>query len=164
MASYDIFLSFEAKNLSIMSRLEKKLKSQFNLKIFSVTMNSQSVENTKLLIEKAINSSRVFICGMTKKYTETKECIEEILIANRKEMPSVAILLEPMIPQNFPGLAFISNWTCIKFYDDPKIESGILSGPNYDLLIDKLEFLLQRDLKSTQTSKDKKNGGCCTLI
>ena len=162
MASFEIFISCENKNVPLMLRLQKKLKSKYGLKIWSIAANTLKTDKTKTLAEKAIDLSEVFICGMTKKYTETRDCVDEILLANEREMPSICILLEPMLPQNFPGLSFISNWPSIKLYDDLETEHSKLIGPNYELLIDKLEFFLKRKLRSPEQKNEKKD--CCVII
>jgi hypothetical protein len=163
MASFEIYLSCENKNVSFMTRLQKKLQSKYGLKIWSIGYNTLKTDKTKILAEKAIYQSEVFICGMTKKYTETKDCIDEILLANDRQMPGICLLLEPTVPQNFPGLTFINNWPKIKLYDDLETENSKLIGPNYELLIDKLELFLKRKLRAPDKNKIQKND-CCVII
>jgi hypothetical protein len=67
MASFEIYLSCENKNVPLMMRLQKKLQSKYGLKIWSIASNTLKTDKTKILAEKAIYQSDIFICGMTKK-------------------------------------------------------------------------------------------------
>ncbi len=91
---------------------------------------------------------------MTKKYTETKECIDEILLANEIGLPGIVCLLEPMVPHNFPGLKFTSEWPQIKMFENPD-ELQKWTGDNYDELVEKIEELLNRKFSKPEKERDE---------
>jgi hypothetical protein len=47
------------------------------------------------------------------------------------------------MPHNFPGLLFTKNWPKIKMYEDLE-ELSKLTGPNYDILVEKIMETLNR--------------------
>lgn len=141
--NHEIFFSCEKKNEGLGLKLCNKLTTQLGLKIWTACINAKSVEKPLPLVKKAINSSQIFLCGMTVKYTETKECIDEITMANEIGLPGVIILMEPTMPHNFPGLSFTSNWPKIKMYEDLD-DMAKWTGPNYDILVEKIMEALNR--------------------
>ena len=117
---YEIFLSCERKNEPLCVKLCYKLTKQLFLKIWTIAINAKTVDKPLPLVKKAINSSQIFVCCMTVKYTESKECIDEIILANEKGLRGIIVLLEPTVPHNFPGLSFTSDWPKIPIYEDPE--------------------------------------------
>ena len=113
------------------------------LKIWMRYINAKKVEKIIPLIKSSISLSQIFVCAISVKYTETKECIDEIILANERGLSGVIILLEPTMPHNFPGLSFTKNWPKIKMYEDLE-DLSKWTGPNYDLLIEKIMETLNR--------------------
>jgi hypothetical protein len=150
----EIFLSCERSNEALVVKLYKKLNATFGLQIWTIAVNASKVDKTLPLVKKAINSSQIFVCCMTKKYTETKECIDEIRLANEIGLPGIVVLLEPMVPHNFPGLKFTSEWPQIKMYENPD-ELQKWTGDNYDELVEKIEELLNRKFSKPEKERDE---------
>jgi hypothetical protein len=67
---YEIFLSCERKNEPLCVKLCNKLTKQLLLKIWTIAINAKTVDKPLPLVKKAINSSQIFVCCMTIKYTE----------------------------------------------------------------------------------------------
>ena len=149
---YEIFLSCERKNEPLCVKLCQKLAKQLGLKIWTIAINAKLVDKPLPLVKKAINSSQIFVCGLTVKYTETKECIDEIMMAKEIGLPGIIILLEPTVPHNFPGLVFTSSWPKINMYEDPQ-ELAKWTGPNYDFLVEKIMELLNRPVPGKEKSE-----------
>ena len=151
---YEIFLSCERKNKPLCLKLSKKLKEKLGLKICMTAENSKTIDKPFYLIKKAISLSKIFICGMTKKYTETKECIDEIILANENGIDGMIILLEPTVPHNFEGLSFTNNWPKVKMFENSN-DIDKWMDQNYDLLVKKIMELLNRPLSTNK---------CCIIV
>ena len=92
---YDIFLSYQWGHKDHVRKLYDKLK-QSN---FTVWMDDKELEPSSLMAQlaKGIVNSRIFMCCVTQKYSESKNCKNEVSFATTKNKPMIVLMLEPFI-------------------------------------------------------------------
>ncbi len=88
----DIFLSYNRGNKAYVQRLYDKL---CNLKL-KVWIDDKNLDNTSLNLQlaKGIKNSHVFMCCITKKYSESQNCQNELLFAIKENKPIIILMFE----------------------------------------------------------------------
>ena len=98
---YDIFLSYQWGHKDHVRKLYDKLK-QSN---FTVWMDDKELEPSSLMAQlaKGIVNSRIFMCCVTQKYSESKNCKNEVSFATTKKKPMIILMFEHFdnIPEGF---------------------------------------------------------------
>ncbi len=90
---YDIFLSYNREHKRYVEELYEKL-SNLN---FNVWIDYKELDHTSLMVQIAngINSSRVFMCCVSKNYSESGDLRKEFFFALSKNKPTVILMFEP---------------------------------------------------------------------
>jgi len=88
----EIFLSYNLDNKDYVQRLYDKL---CNLKL-KVWIDDKKLDNTSLNLQLAnrIKNSQVFMCCITKKYSESQNCQNELLFAIKENKPIIILMFE----------------------------------------------------------------------
>ena len=89
---YDIFLSYNWDHKAHVQKLFDKL-SQLNLKVW---IDDKELAHTSLTAQLAngITKSRVFMCCISKKYSESENCKKELFYAILKKKPMIVLMFE----------------------------------------------------------------------
>ncbi len=89
---YDIFLSYNWDHKPYVQKLYNKLRN-LNLKVW---IDDEELDHTSLTAQlaKGINNSLVFMCCITKKYSESKNCKEEFFFAISENKPTIILMFE----------------------------------------------------------------------
>ena len=89
---YDIFLSYNWDHKPYVQKLYDKL-CNLNLKVW---IDDKELDHTSLTAQLAngIKNSLVFMCCITKKYSESKNCREEFFFAISENKPTIILMFE----------------------------------------------------------------------
>ncbi len=90
---YDIFLSYNRDHKRYVENLYEKL-CNLNLNVW---IDYKELDHTPLMVQiaKGINNSRVFICCVTKKYSESENLRKEFFYAISEKKPIIILMFEP---------------------------------------------------------------------
>ncbi len=98
---FDIFLSYNWDHKAHVEKLYQKLQ-QLNL---TVWIDDVELDNSDLdeQLANGIAKSRVFMCCVTKKYSQSENCKKEFSFATTKQKPMIVLMLEHFsnIPEGF---------------------------------------------------------------
>ena len=146
---FDIFFSYEQQIEKKLIRLCDALKKRCDVKIF---LNDKSKDiKSEIKSDEAILSSKVFICCLTKAYTFSKKCQNEIALAYTKDKPIIVLMFEKLQSQDLCTIVFaLSNISKFNLYDDLKI-LDVWDGSLFDLIIRSIEVLLKRRIRKLTT-------------
>jgi len=91
--AFDIFLSYNWDHKPFVEKLYNKLCNELNFKVW---LDDKELDHTPLSKQLAdgINKSQVFMCCITKKYSESRNCREELLFAFSKNKPPIILMFE----------------------------------------------------------------------
>jgi len=89
---FDIFLSYNWDHKPYVKKLYDKLR-KMNYKVW---IDDIELDHTQLSSQLAdgINKSKVFMCCITKKYSESRNCREEFFYAINKNKPTIILMFE----------------------------------------------------------------------
>lgn len=154
--SYQICLSSEIQNKDLVKKLYKKLTKVYKLKVLWLNKPKKGhTTNIERNIKNDIKSSQVFLCCVTKRYVENKDCMQHMLTAHEYKLPGIIALLEPILTYNIESLKFTTKWSQFNFYETRSMFYK-WEGDTWDDLIEKLAQLLHiKKLKNRASSK------CC---
>ncbi len=104
----DVFISYNWDHKKFVMRFYEELKNNFKLKAW---IDDFELKHTSLSLQlaKAITDSRVFVCFITKKYSESDNCKLEFFLAKRKKKPMIIIMLEPFDDNIAPEIEMVIN-------------------------------------------------------
>jgi len=90
--AFDIFLSYNHEHKRYAETLYHKLCS-LNFKVW---FDDVELDHNPLTLQLAdgINKSHVFMCCISKKYSESRNCREELLFAFSKNKPPIILMFE----------------------------------------------------------------------
>lgn len=105
MSKFDIFLSYQ---WDIQERV-KELQNQLVQLGFSVWMDIFQMAGGNLHTEivNGINNSKIFVCCITKKYSESKNCENELCFAYDSNKKIIAIMFEKVTLGELMGVGLI---------------------------------------------------------
>jgi len=92
-SKYDVFLSYNWDHKLYVKRLYDYL-AELNLKVW-IDYKELGINSLAAQLADGINKSRVFMCCITGKYSESENCKDEFALAKRKRKPMIIIMLEP---------------------------------------------------------------------
>lgn len=140
---FDIFLSYNWSSKVIAQSFFTKLTKEHKLKVW---MDDSQLDN-RLLYEQlceGINKSRLFLCLITKKYSESDNCIKEINFASLKKMPLIVVMLENLNISQIGSVGFIiAPVIRYNFYDE-----NLFSSKSYNSMIKSIRANLDTDNNS----------------
>ena len=90
---FDIFLSYNHDHKSYAKALYNKLTNELNFKVWMDDMQL-SHDSLQGQLGDGIINSRVFLCCITKKYSESVNCQRELGLADTKKKPKIILMLE----------------------------------------------------------------------
>jgi hypothetical protein len=110
----DICLSSEDQQRSIVKKLYSKLKNEHKLRV--KWLNKEETIDRRCLINDVKNSS-LFLCCISKSYVESKESMNEILMAKELNKKGIIVYLDPIIIANIDVLHFTTKWRQFNFHE-----------------------------------------------
>lgn len=144
---FDVFLSYNWSSKSLASSLFQKLTQDFGLKIW---MDDLELDN-RMLYEQlcdGIINSKCFLCCITKKYTESDNCIKEINFACLNKTPLVIAMLEDLNISETKSVGFIiAPLTRFNFYYE-KDMSRLWSGNSFDSMVKSIQSIVSINSKN----------------
>ncbi|CAF1033468.1 unnamed protein product [Brachionus calyciflorus] len=134
MASYDIFISYNWDIKDQVNRLYRQLTGKYNLKVW---MDQYEIGSKRLVDElsTAILNSKLFLCCITKKYTESENCKDEIDYAKNLKKNMIVLMFERLVITDIGGIGFIIG-PKVRFncYKDPQMFENC-SGEIFESII-----------------------------
>ena len=91
---YDIFLSYQWNNQEQIKSFSKTLKDSFGYSVFLDINYLNSGRTLADELSKAISASDLFICFVTKAYSNSDNCIKEFKWATEQNKKIVVVMLE----------------------------------------------------------------------
>ena len=90
---FDIFLSYNWDHKPFVKKLYNLLCNELNFKVW---IDDMELDNTPLTSQLAdgINNSHIFMCCITKKYSESRNCRKEFFYAFGKNKPTIILMFE----------------------------------------------------------------------
>ena len=90
---FDIFLSYNWDHKPFVKKLYNLLCNELNFKVW---IDDMELDNTPLTSKLAdgINNSHIFMCCITKKYSESRNCRKEFFYAFSKNKPTIILMFE----------------------------------------------------------------------
>lgn len=157
--SIDLYLSYHLKSTEIVKSLYNKLYFDYNYDIFMNAVQSNKSNSEQL--SKHLNDSKCILCFITKKYSESVNCKNEILYAREHKIPILVLMLEKLTTKDLAEVGtVISPLTRLYFYEKVLKETDftqIWQGDSFDSLIKAVKKIIPIDNKKSlqKTLKDK---------
>ncbi len=146
---FDIFLSYNWDSKDLVKSLYQKLTEELN---YSVWLDDNQLDSRSLFEQlcEGIKLSKCVLCVVTKKYTESDNCVREINFASSCRKPLVVIMLERLDIMDLGSVGFIiAPLTRLNFYkQDPEM---MWSG----LMFENLTKSLQLNTAGVKNEKTK---------
>jgi hypothetical protein len=141
--TYDIFFSYEQQIEKKITKLYEIMKQKFEINIFfNLKTNKDNQIN-----DSSINDSKIVVCCVTKAYTVSKKCQNEIAIAYTNDKPIIVLMFEKLNNQDINTIAFaLSNISKFNLYDDVKI-FDTWDGSLFEHITRSIESLLKRNIR-----------------
>ncbi len=136
-SKFDAFLSYNWASKNIALSLFNKLTS-IGLKIW---MDDSQLDNRILYeqLTEGINNSKMLICCITKKYSESENCIREINFACVNKTPLIIAMLEDLDISKIGSVGFIiASLTRFNFFEEKTI-SQYWSGKVFESMIKSIQ-------------------------
>jgi hypothetical protein len=120
MAKFDVFISYNWDVKDSVKALYNELTRTYSLRVW---MDEYELGQTRLVDElsKAIHNSQVFLCCITKKYSESENCKDEIDYAKSLKKPMVVLMFDRLTMDELGGVGFIIG---------PKVRFNCYKNPN----------------------------------
>jgi len=134
---FDIFLSYNHDVKDKVRNLYNKLTIDLNFKVW---IDYNQLDNNMLYdqLTEGIKKSTVFLCCVTKKYTESVNCIRELNFASESKKTMIVLMFERLQINEIGSVGFIiSPLTRYNCYNDNKI-FYTWSGPIFDSILKSL--------------------------
>ncbi|CAF0857568.1 unnamed protein product [Brachionus calyciflorus] len=106
MTSYDIFISYNSEIKDKVIKLYRQLTQKHK---FTVWMDQYEIGSSRLSDElsHAILNSKIFLCCITKKYSESENCKDEICYAKIFKKNMIVLMFERLTITDLGGVGFI---------------------------------------------------------
>lgn len=146
---YEIYLSCERKSEPAVLKLYNKLSNLYDLMIwFAAVDAANSKDDENYLKRKAIAVSEIFVCCLTTRYIDNRDCLNECILAHSYKMPGIILLMEPDLLHHFPTLKFAHDWPKINMYETCLVagEFKNWTGMHYNEFLDRIEDALEHPL------------------
>jgi hypothetical protein len=153
---FDIFLSYNWDSKTLVKSLYTRLTTDFKYKVWLDDVQLDSRNLFEQLIQ-GINDSRIFLCCITKKYSQSDNCIREINYASINKIPLVIVMLERLNINELGSIGFIiASLTRFNFYTRVSNEN-VWSGEMFDSMLKSIQFNLsgQITIREEETRNDK---------
>ena len=152
MNSYDIFISYNWDVKEKVKKLYKELTQNQNLKVW---MDDYEIGPNRLVEELsyAISNSTIFLCCITKKYSESENCKDEIDYAKNLKKNIIVLMFERIPIAELGGVGFIIG-PKVRFncYKEPQIFDN-WSGDLFNSIIEAVNDCLGSS-NNTENEKD----------
>ena len=149
---FDIFLSYNWDCKDLVKTLYEKLTTELNYKVW---LDDQQLDSSHMLFEQlceGIKNSKCILCCVTKKYTESDNCIREINFASVSRKPLIVLMLERLDISEIGSVGFIiAPLTRLNFYKEQNADL-MWTG----LMFESLKKSLQINLVGIQNENIKK--------
>ena len=133
---YDIFLSYQSDHQNQIISFSKTLKDSFGYSVFLDINNLNSGRTLADELSKAISASDLFICFVTKAYSNSDNCIKEFKWATEHNKKNTIVVMLEKVELNElgNGLGFdIHPLLRINLYEDAKLFDP--NGSEYKRLV-----------------------------
>ena len=131
---FDIFLSYNWDVKDKVKNLYNKLTNDFNLRVW---IDYNQLDNNMLYdqLTEGIRKSTLFLCCVTKKYTESVNCIRELNFASESKKTMIILMFERLQINEIGSVGFIiSPLTRFNCYNDKNI-FYTWCGPIFDTIL-----------------------------
>jgi len=127
---FDVFLSYNWDHKAHVQRLYDYLTIQLKLKVW-IDDKELGITSLSGQLADAITNSRVFICCITAKYSESENCKNEYGLASLKRKPIIILMLERFDDKISPEITIqINNKRRFNCYNDMKSVEDFINGDN----------------------------------
>lgn len=105
MKKFDVFISYNWDVKPAVQNLYRELTTNQHLKVW---MDEHELGQSRLADElsSAIHSSKLFLCCITKKYSESENCKDELDYAKNLKKPMVILMFERISMEELGGVGF----------------------------------------------------------
>jgi len=106
MPQFDVFISYNWDVKPAVKQLYQELTSKHNLRVW---LDEYELGQSRLADElaSAIDNSSVFLCCITKKYSESENCKDELDFAKNLKKKMVVLMFERIDMEELGGVGFI---------------------------------------------------------
>lgn len=105
-SNYDVFISYQWDIKDQVRYLHDNLTSK-GLRVWRDETNMSSTSSLPEQLATNIRNSKVFLCCLTQKYVESKNCVNEINYANAINKNFVILMIDKLKIENLSGVGFI---------------------------------------------------------
>lgn len=147
---YDVFISYNHKSKNQVENLYNVLSKQYNLNIWIDFKRLKIGDNLSIALNDGLKKSKVVIACITKSYSQSKSCQNELILASEHKKPLLIIALEEVKLKDIPEISFyISNLNRCNLYKVEEKDKNIWSSKKFlDEVITTLEEIMKIDLLS----------------
>ena len=152
MAEFDIFISYNWEIKEQVKFLYKKLTEDY---LFNCWIDEKSLTHESLYnqIASGIKNSSIFLCCVTKKYSESANCEKEITFANELQKPLIVLMMERIELRELGAVGFIiSPKTRFMCYKEPEMFNNS-SSKVFDTIIKSIKMELNSSNNSNENKK-----------
>lgn len=147
---YDVFISYQWDIKEYVVQLYKTLTMDYNLKVW---MDEFELGSSRLTSElaRAISNSRVFLCCVTQKYSESRNCIHEINWAYNRRKKFIVLMFERLMMEDIPDVGFlIDPLVRHNIYKTPEIFEE-WSGWAFEPIINAIRVIIEPNASSNRS-------------
>lgn len=146
-SDYDVFISYQWDIKEHVRELYKVLTTRYNIKVW---MDEYEMGSSRLASElaSAISKSKVFLCCITQRYSESRNCIHEINWAYNRHKKFVVLMFERLMMDDIPDVGFlIDPLVRYNVYKNPEIFEN-WSGPQFDSIVGAINDAIEPNRRS----------------
>ena len=150
MSEYDVFISYNHKSKSQVEGLYSVLTKQYELNVWVDFKKIQVGDNLSIVINEGLKQSKAIIICLTKSYSQSKSCQNELVLASEYKKPLLIITLDELKLKDIPEVSFyISNLNRCNLYKNEEKNKDIWQSKKFlDEIMRSLELVLNVDLLS----------------
>lgn len=154
MKKFDIFISYNWDIKPSVIKLYQALTTKYN---FRVWMDEYEMGQTRLVDElsTAISNSELFLCCITKKYSESENCKDEMDYAKNLKKKFIVLMFERIPMDDLGGVGFIIG-PKVRFncYKEPAMFNE-WSGSTFDSIIEAIKDNLNASSEMGSSGNEK---------
>jgi hypothetical protein len=156
MTDYDVFISYSHKSKSQVESLYSILTKEYELNIWVDFKKIKIGDNLSIVINDGLKNSKAVVICLTKSYSQSKSCQNELVLASEYKKPLLIITLEELKLIDIPEVSFyISNLNRCNLYKIQENNRDIWHSKKFlDEIIHTLEIILKINLLSYENLKN----------
>ena len=141
---FDIFLSYNRGIIEQIEILYQKL-TDLNYKVWMDDHETHARGNLMDQLTIGLNNSKCAICFITKRYSESKNCVLELTYMHENDIPFIIVMVEDIKPKDLGAVGLlITPKTRLNFYKQDHDFGNIWSNERFSRLTETIQYFIDK--------------------